>query len=229
MKAARQSVRVLAVLIGAAGLLPAGGQQQSPPVAVQPKAGRLGELERKAEDRDQMARRCAELEAELARLRDLLGEKPEAASVETNAVVPVLVAVSNAPALPNRSGGESAVVGMIERLRVLQETVRNQEERVRDLESRVAELASSNATLTATNAGLVASNKRLLAGDYEYYEVRKGETLETIAARKHVYGVAARAEWLRQANRNRVQDLENLRPGEVLIVPRYPPSGDFDF
>ena len=70
----------------------------------------------------------------------------------------------------------------------------------------------------------LAKRDQLLAvfrrGAFEYYEVRAGDTLESIAANPMVYGDADRATWLRQANS--VSDKNSLEPGTVLVIPRFP-------
>ena len=58
-------------------------------------------------------------------------------------------------------------------------------------------------------------------GTFEYYEVRPGDTLASIAANPMVYGDAARAVWLKQANAI-PDNKESLDSGMVLIIPRYP-------
>ncbi len=78
-------------------------------------------------------------------------------------------------------------------------------------------------------AGLRETVERLLLGEFEYYEVKEGDTLQGIAANPMVYGDVARATWLRQVNESRVKHLDNLRKGEVLIVPRFPRNGSYEF
>ena len=63
-------------------------------------------------------------------------------------------------------------------------------------------------------------------GAFEYYEVRTGDTLESIAANPMVYGDPARAMWLRQANS--LPEKEKLDPGTVLIIPRFPEGTSYD-
>ncbi len=63
-------------------------------------------------------------------------------------------------------------------------------------------------------------------GSFEYYEVRKGDTLESIAANPMVYNDAARVIWLQQANS--LADNEDPAPGTVLIIPRYPDGTSYD-
>ncbi len=77
--------------------------------------------------------------------------------------------------------------------------------------------------------GLRETIERLLLGEFEYYEVKDGDSLQGIAANPMVYGDPARAAWLRQVNDGRVKHLDNLAPGEVLIVPRFPRNGTYEF
>ena len=76
----------------------------------------------------------------------------------------------------------------------------------------------------------LAKRDQLLAvfrrGAFEYYEVRAGDTLESIAANPMVYGNADRATWLRQANT--VSDKNPLEPGTVLVIPRFPEGTSSD-
>ena len=63
-------------------------------------------------------------------------------------------------------------------------------------------------------------------GSFEYYEVREGDTLDSIASNPMVYGDPARAIWLRQANS--LANPDALEPGTVLIVPRFPEGTSYD-
>lgn len=91
-------------------------------------------------------------------------------------------------------------------------------------------LAKSRKEVETLQANLVEWEKevgkrdQLLAvfrrGAFEYYEVRTGDTLESIAANPMVYGDVARTTWLRQANN--LADDKKLEPGTVLIIPRFP-------
>ncbi len=77
--------------------------------------------------------------------------------------------------------------------------------------------------------GLHETINRLLLGEFEYYEVKEGDTLQSIAANPMVYGDPARAAWLRQVNDGRVKHLDNLLIGEVLIIPFFPSNGSYEF
>ena len=78
-------------------------------------------------------------------------------------------------------------------------------------------------------AGLRETVEQLLRVPIEYYEVKDGDTLAGIAANPLVYGDPKRAIWLRQANEGKIKYLDNLRPGEVLVVPRFPRDGVYEF
>lgn len=95
-------------------------------------------------------------------------------------------------------------------------------ENLKDLEERAEKWES-------VIVGLRETIKRLLLGEFEYYEVKEGDTLQSIAANPMVYGDAARAAWLRQVNEGQVKHLDHLRPGEVLVVPRFPRKGSYEF
>ncbi|MDF7808039.1 LysM peptidoglycan-binding domain-containing protein [Pontiellaceae bacterium B12219] len=77
--------------------------------------------------------------------------------------------------------------------------------------------------------GLRETIERLLLGEFEYYEVKEGDSLQSIAANPMVYGDPSRAIWLRQANHRQVKNPDNLSPGEVLVVPRFPRNGSYEF
>lgn len=76
----------------------------------------------------------------------------------------------------------------------------------------------------------LAKRDQLLAvfrrGSFEYYEVRPGDTLESIAANPMVYGDAARSVWLRQANS--LPEDGKVEAGTVLIIPRFPEGTSYD-
>jgi len=70
---------------------------------------------------------------------------------------------------------------------------------------------------------------QLKRGNYEYYEVREGDTIESIAALPMIYGDVSKAEQIRQWNKDQVRDLSNLKPGEVLLIPRFKHSGVYQW
>ena len=77
--------------------------------------------------------------------------------------------------------------------------------------------------------GLRETIKRLLLGEFEYYEVKEGDSLQSIASNPLIYGDVSRAAWLRQVNEGLVSHLDKLQPGEVLVVPRFPRNGSYEF
>ncbi len=66
-------------------------------------------------------------------------------------------------------------------------------------------------------------------GNFEYYTVMEGDTCRTIAQKATIYADADKHVMIRQANRGTVEDLDHLTPGEVLVIPRYPESGSYEF
>ncbi|QBG47401.1 LysM peptidoglycan-binding domain-containing protein [Verrucomicrobia bacterium S94] len=96
-------------------------------------------------------------------------------------------------------------------------------------EEKIRSLKAETEKWKAESEGLRETIERLLLGEFEYYEVKEGETLQSIAANPLVYGDPSRAAWLRQANWRRVENPDVLSPGEVLIVPRFPRNGSYEF
>ena len=66
-------------------------------------------------------------------------------------------------------------------------------------------------------------------GKYEYYEIQPGDTCESIAQKPTIYGDSTKSTLIRQANRGGVEDLDNLQPGEMLVIPRFDTSGTYEF
>ncbi len=69
----------------------------------------------------------------------------------------------------------------------------------------------------------------LRLGDFEYYEVKANDTCGSIAANPLIYNDASKEQYIRQANRDHVEDLDALVPGQMLIIPRFPASGRYEF
>ncbi|NCC53451.1 MAG: LysM peptidoglycan-binding domain-containing protein, partial [Spartobacteria bacterium] len=103
------------------------------------------------------------------------------------------------------------------------------QQEIEGLRHQVEDLMNVNTRLEMMQRSLQDSVEQLLLGNFEYYEVREGDTLSSIAESPLVYGDAGKAEWIRQANSRRVDDLDDLRQGEMLIIPRFPPSGKYEF
>jgi len=61
-------------------------------------------------------------------------------------------------------------------------------------------------------------------GKFEYYEVKLGDTFETIAGQPIIYNDISKAALLKQANRKILLKGGKLEPGSVIIVPRLPTS-----
>jgi nucleoid-associated protein YgaU len=59
-------------------------------------------------------------------------------------------------------------------------------------------------------------------GDARCHTVREGETLYSLA--RHYYGSQDKAQYLFQANRNKLTSPESLEPGTELVIPDLPPE-----
>ncbi len=196
---------------------------------------RLQELEKKAGERDLYLARTRELQKKL----DLLTGRNDHVMMQ------------------GCGGGNSPVFGQLSKLKEkatfaeqmsrLVEKLRRENERLikkcddlgKELialseksvasSQRVVDFEKKNEKLEEKNLGLQETIGRLLLGEFEYYEVKTGETLHSVAANPLVYGDSSRAGWLRQANEGRVRDLNRLRDGDMLVVPRFPRTGAYEF
>lgn len=104
------------------------------------------------------------------------------------------------------------------------------------LEQQVLELSASTNELTEKVAKLQKENEPIREaldlirkGKFEYYQVREGDTCESIAAQPGIYNDSAKSILIRQANRGGGSDLDNLAPGEVLVIPRFTLGESFEF
>jgi nucleoid-associated protein YgaU len=52
------------------------------------------------------------------------------------------------------------------------------------------------------------------------YQVKDGDTLESIAAKDEVYGDPAKWKLLYEGNRSQIRDPKILHPGQILHIPR---------
>lgn len=129
---------------------------------------------------------------------------------------------------------------LVDQVDELREETDQLREQLREMEDRLSEarnqLDSTRDELDRLRTraqhydGEIERRDRLLAvfrsGSFEYYEVRQGDTLESIAANPMVYGDAARSVWLEQANDIRAGT--PLVPGMVLTIPRFPEGIQYD-
>lgn len=99
----------------------------------------------------------------------------------------------------------------------------------------IAELVAASNSLVQAMAQLEETQKAvqetlrvIQLGKYEYYEVKPGDTCESIAAQPAIYNDKSRHVLIRQANRSPGLNLDRLTPGQVLIIPRYPAAEKTD-
>ncbi|MFH0880989.1 MAG: hypothetical protein V2A34_14840, partial [Lentisphaerota bacterium] len=105
-----------------------------------------------------------------------------------------------------------------------------------ELQDQIDDLMVQNGLLHKQNTDFEQAQKatqqtleQFWLGNYEYYEVAEGDTYSSIAAMPEYFNDASKAVWIRQANKSHVQDSEKLQRGEMLIIPRFPPTGRYDF
>ncbi len=108
-------------------------------------------------------------------------------------------------------------------------TIEQQATEIASLSQATNDMAMAHADLVARIAPTERALRMLRAGNFEYYTVMQGDTCMTIAAKATIYGEAGKHIMIRQANHGKVDDLDTLTPGEVLVIPRYPESGSYEF
>lgn len=112
------------------------------------------------------------------------------------------------------------------RLDALREEKRELEEEAATLRAERDTLAVERDELRKEVASLQREQNRMnqllvmfRSGDFEYYEVREGDTTKSIAANPMVYGDAGRSIWIEHANS--LDASKPLVPGTVLVIPRF--------
>lgn len=194
---------------------------------------KLKVLEEKAVDRDLLAKRCKELERELSETRSSLS------NISEQADSPVSRGMRLGDLERKAMAYDGFVVTLEKRERLIMQltnelaearaesAVRSNE--MATLKTQILNLTNNVAQLEAMEKSLRSTIEQLLIGSFEYYEVKDGDTIESIAALPTIYGEASRSEWIRQANWKRVEDIDHLRPRQMLIIPRFPPNGRYEF
>ncbi len=200
-----------------------------------PSPGKLQVLEQKAKDRDVLAEKNRALEKEVKTLKGTLED--------TNSQLGEFVVkdgTSRLQDLERRAIGYAAMQSALKQKDELIEDLNQQLESHRQVEQELRDeidrLKLENGEWQAKLKDAERSQKSLQVtleqfwlGNYEYYQVRTGDTVSAIAALPLFYNDASKDVWIRQANQRQVKDIDALIPGEVLIIPRFPPSGRYDF
>ena len=227
--------RILLVLSFLVGLCPlAGGEDAATNQMPRSGPSKLKVLEQKAEDRDFLAKRCSDLEAELDKMRSSLS------NVDARAEANPLESMRRLQDIERKAIAYNGMVEKIEkRDQMIAELSKQLEEsrmvnsnmqvQLDELQTQVKTLSDSTKRLQQSEKALQSTVEQLLLGNFEYYEVREGDTVESIAQQPTIYGDVLKAAWIRQANRNRVEDIDKLQVNEMLIIPRFPPSGRYEF
>lgn len=104
-----------------------------------------------------------------------------------------------------------------------------QAEEISKLNKDIAGMHGQESEFKDQIAGLQGTIDQLRMGRMEFYEVKEGDTLESIAANPLIYNDATKAEQIRQANVRRIEDFDDLKQGEVLVIPHFPESGRYRF
>lgn len=200
----------------------------------QKTVSRLKDLERKAAERDLYLARTRELQKKI----DLLTGKNDHVmmndAASASSVSGQLSMLKEKATLAEQMARQVESIRrentqLIQRRDALEKEVSRIQNELAKALTGAAATEQKNTDLERKNKGLKETVGRLLLGEFEYYEVKTGETLQSIAANPLVYGDAARAGWLRQANEGRVRDLNRLNDGDMLVIPRFPRTGAYEF
>jgi hypothetical protein len=192
---------------------------------------RLQTLEKKAAERDLYFTQVKELQKELEQLKGK-GASIKALPEESS---PGLLSQLQSKALLADQLSREVVKLQSENRNLIQQRDSLKEELVLNRKERDEAVAKQDGLQDTIQSqqtlisGLRETVGQLLLGKFEYYEVKDGETLQEIAANPLIYGDASRALWLRQVNDGRVRQLDDLQKGEMLVIPRFPRNGAYEF
>ena len=202
---------------------------------MRPAAAKLRDLEQKASEHDFAVRRSEALQQDVGKLRTaLMAAQTQLEEIRSRMSPGRIMDLEK----------KSLAYGY------LKEQVAAQNKRIGEIERQLAEekcvttlMAEENEKLKQSMAGQGKNEDglkqeidalkdvvaQLQLGNYEFYEVKDGDTLASIAADPLIYGDSSQAERIRQWNVNRVKDINNLKPHEVLFIPRFKTPGRFDW
>jgi small-conductance mechanosensitive channel len=103
------------------------------------------------------------------------------------------------------------------------------EEQVRQLSSATNSMAARISAMEDERNPFKEALKLIRKGKFEYYQIKPGDTCESIAAQPTMYNDASKHVLIRQANRGGVADLDNLVPDEILVIPRFQLGSNYEF
>jgi LysM repeat protein len=226
---------VSSVLFGCQGLCL--GNTNKTKAVVGPQ--KLKVLEQKAIDRDLLIKRCEQLENELVEASLSSSRAAQVEKSPTSLPVPSKD-VRKLDELERKAAAydlltievskkDTALASVTAALDQAKAQAHELETQIETMQKQIDELNASRDKSLDAEKGLRNTIEELLLGNFEYYEVKKGDTLASIAAQATVYSDESKKGWLRQANRHRVKDPDNLDPDEVLVIPRFPPNGRYEF
>ncbi len=201
-----------------------------PPAQSQSISGaeKLLRLEKKAGERDELASEVQSLEAKLAKERaDNSGERKTSAGSRLKDLEWQASGYVALQAAMEKKNDE--IVALTQGLLTASNTIQELRAEIILLKGQLAASSNRVVELSEIEIRQRATIDQLLLGSFEYYEVKAGDTLESIAKSPMIYNDAARRDWLRRANHNRVADLDNLSEGDLLLIPRFPVNSQFAF
>jgi len=218
---------VMLLLAVPSGVAQDGGNQVSN-VVIRVGTEKIKQLEQKAGEHDVLAGKVRQLSAELAELRT--NTVQGRMSLSGGRLQDMEKKVQSYDALVNLLVKKNRTIADLEkRLGEYAQQENAAKDDLSGLNVRISAMSNTVQVLQVSERSLRATIEQLLLGNFEYYEVKSGDTLETIAKKPMIYEDAAKVEWLKQANLGRVKDLDNLREGEMLVIPRFQLNTPFSF
>ena len=202
---------------------------------MRPAAAKLRDLEQKASEHDFAVRRSEALQQDVAKLRmALISAQTQLEDIRSR-MSPgrILDLEKKALAygyLKEQVAAQAKRIGEIERQLAEEKCVTTLMAEENDkLKQALAGQGKSEDGLKQEVEALKEVVSQLQLGNYEFYEVKEGDTLTSIATDPLIYGDASQAERIRQWNVKRVKDINNLKPHEVLFIPRFQTTARFDW
>ena len=125
-------------------------------------------------------------------------------------------------ALKSEIGNKDArISALISGLKDAQSFLNKQQVEIERLAENLNSLSVEIVQLKNEKENFKESLRILQIGKCEYYEIKEGDTCESIASDPAVYGDETKANLIRQANYDNIKDFDNLTPGQILVIPYF--------
>jgi chromosome segregation ATPase len=180
-----------------------------------------------ADGQAELEDRVRSLELQLAGAKDIMAAaRPDGSGYLEDLQRKALAYEAVSAEMAKKNKDIEALKAEMARLQALNSSLTNE---VAELRSATNSLSVEMAELQKDRVVIKESLDSIRKGKFQYYQVREGDTCESIAAQKGTYNDASKAVLIRQANRGGVVDLDKLVPGEVLVIPFFSLGGNYEF